>query len=65
MSYGNTTPILRIFDEDKAKEFYIEFLGFTIDCTYSTASLAIIICGSYILFSNKVVRVDNELECHI
>ena len=26
-----TIPILRIFDEDKAKEFYVGFLGFQID----------------------------------
>jgi uncharacterized glyoxalase superfamily protein PhnB len=31
MSFGRTTPILRIFDEMKAKEFYVGFLGFTID----------------------------------
>jgi uncharacterized glyoxalase superfamily protein PhnB len=31
MSFGKTTPILRIFDEAKAKEFYVDFLGFTID----------------------------------
>lgn len=24
-------PILRIFDEDKAREFYIDYLGFTVD----------------------------------
>jgi catechol 2,3-dioxygenase-like lactoylglutathione lyase family enzyme len=28
---GRTTPILRIFDEAKAKEFYVDFLGFTVD----------------------------------
>ena len=28
---GKTTPILRIFDEAKAREFYVDFLGFTID----------------------------------
>jgi catechol 2,3-dioxygenase-like lactoylglutathione lyase family enzyme len=28
---GKTTPILRIFDEAKAKEFYVDFLGFKID----------------------------------
>jgi hypothetical protein len=28
MKLGKTTPILRIFDEAKAKEFYVEFLGF-------------------------------------
>ncbi|MDR8367460.1 MULTISPECIES: glyoxalase superfamily protein [Pseudomonas] len=31
MSFGKTTPILRIFDETKALEFYVEFLGFKID----------------------------------
>ena len=31
MKFGGTTPILRIFDEAKAREFYVDFLGFTID----------------------------------
>lgn len=31
MSFGKTTPILRIFDEAKAKEFYLDFLGFKLD----------------------------------
>ena len=31
MAFGKTTPILRIFDEAKAKEFCIEFLGFKVD----------------------------------
>lgn len=31
MKLGNTTPILRIFDEAKAKEFYVDFLGFRVD----------------------------------
>ncbi|MBX2869112.1 MAG: VOC family protein [Acidiferrobacterales bacterium] len=31
MSFRKTTPILRIFNESKAKEFYLEFLGFKID----------------------------------
>jgi uncharacterized glyoxalase superfamily protein PhnB len=31
MSCGRVTPILRSFDEAKAKEFYVGFLGFTID----------------------------------
>lgn len=31
MTLLKTTPILRIFDEAKAKEFYVDFLGFTID----------------------------------
>ncbi|SFC39777.1 Uncharacterized conserved protein PhnB, glyoxalase superfamily [Polaromonas sp. OV174] len=31
MNFGKTTPILRMFDEAKAKEFYIDFLGFKLD----------------------------------
>jgi uncharacterized glyoxalase superfamily protein PhnB len=31
MTFGRTTPILRIFDEAKAKEFYVDFLGFNVD----------------------------------
>lgn len=31
MNFANTTPILRIFDQAKALEFYVEFLGFKID----------------------------------
>lgn len=30
MKLGKTTPILRSFDEAKAREFYIEFLGFKV-----------------------------------
>jgi len=31
MSLGHPIPVLRIFDETKAKEFYVDFLGFKID----------------------------------
>lgn len=31
MKLGRSTPILRIFDEAKAKEFYVDFLGFGIE----------------------------------
>ena len=31
MRFGRTTPILRMFDEAKAREFYVNFLGFKID----------------------------------
>ena len=31
MGFGKTTPILRIFDEAKAKEFYVGFLGVRVD----------------------------------
>ena len=31
MKVGNPTPIFRIFDEAKAREFYLDFLGFVVD----------------------------------
>jgi uncharacterized glyoxalase superfamily protein PhnB len=31
MALGRTVPILRMFDEAKAKEFYVDFLGFAVD----------------------------------
>ena len=31
MKFAKTTPILRIFDEAKALEFYVQFLGFQVD----------------------------------
>lgn len=30
-SSETTIPVLRVFDEQKAKEFYVDFLGFTLD----------------------------------
>lgn len=38
MSLGKITPILRIFDEAKAKEFYVDFLGFTVDWEHRFAA---------------------------
>jgi uncharacterized glyoxalase superfamily protein PhnB len=29
--FGKMIPLLRILDEAKAKEFYVDFLGFTVD----------------------------------
>ena len=31
MGFGKTVPILRMFDEAKAREFYVDFLGFVVD----------------------------------
>lgn len=31
MSLGEPVPVLRIFDEGKAKEFFVDFLGFTVE----------------------------------
>lgn len=34
MTLGPTVPILRSFDETKAREFYVDFLGFTVDWSH-------------------------------
>jgi catechol 2,3-dioxygenase-like lactoylglutathione lyase family enzyme len=34
LSHVRTVPILRSFDETKAREFYVDFLGFTVDWTH-------------------------------
>ena len=31
MTIHSTTPVFRIFDEAKAKEFYVDFLGFSVE----------------------------------
>ncbi len=31
ITFQQTTPILRIFDVSKAREFYVDFLGFQVD----------------------------------
>ncbi|MET0542634.1 MAG: glyoxalase superfamily protein, partial [Variovorax sp.] len=31
MRFGSAVPILRIFDEAKAREFYVGFLGYKVD----------------------------------
>ena len=31
MNIGSPIPLLRIFDEAKAREFYVDFLGFKVD----------------------------------
>ncbi len=31
MIMGKVTPILRVFDESKTREFYVDFLGFKVD----------------------------------
>ena len=38
IGFDQTVPILRIFSVDKAKEFYLEFLGFTLDWEHSFAA---------------------------
>jgi catechol 2,3-dioxygenase-like lactoylglutathione lyase family enzyme len=30
MTFGKAIPILRIFDEARAREFYVDFLGFQV-----------------------------------
>lgn len=31
VTFKRTTPVLRIFDEAKAREFYVDYLGFVVD----------------------------------
>ena len=31
MKFGAVTPVLRMFDVAKVREFYVDFLGFTVD----------------------------------
>jgi len=31
MAFTKVAPLIRIFDENKAREFYVDFLGFNID----------------------------------
>jgi len=38
ISFNQISPILRIFDEAKAREFYVDFLGFTVDWEYRFSS---------------------------
>ncbi|WP_068612761.1 glyoxalase superfamily protein [Paenibacillus tuaregi] len=35
MALNSIIPVLRIFDEEKALQFYIDFLGFTLDWKYA------------------------------
>ncbi len=37
MPIGRTTPVLRIFDEAKAREFYVGYLGFAVTFEYRAA----------------------------
>lgn len=38
LAYLGTVPILRSFDEAKAREFYLDFLGFTLDWEHRFAA---------------------------
>ena len=38
IGFDQTVPILRIFSVDKAREFYLEFLGFTLDWEHRFAA---------------------------
>lgn len=31
MEFGESIPVFRVFDESKAKEFYVDFLGFEVE----------------------------------
>jgi hypothetical protein len=46
MTFGKTTPILRMFDEAKAREFYLDFLGFTLAGSTDSNRAPLCICRS-------------------
>lgn len=43
-SFRRTIPILRIFDEEKARGFYLEFLGFALDWAHRFEDEAPLYC---------------------
>lgn len=48
MDCHSTVPVLRIFDEAKAREFYIDWLGFKIDFEHRFEEISPIYMGIYI-----------------
>lgn len=44
ISFAAPIPILRIFDEAKAREFYVDFLGFAVDWEHRFAPGAPLYC---------------------
>ncbi|TYR74678.1 VOC family protein [Rossellomorea vietnamensis] len=41
VEFGGTVPVLRIFDEAKAKEFYLDFLQYEMDWAYGGEELPV------------------------
>ena len=40
ITFGKTIPILRMFNVEKAREFYVEYLGFQVDWEHKFADVA-------------------------
>jgi catechol 2,3-dioxygenase-like lactoylglutathione lyase family enzyme len=45
MQFGAAVPILRTFDADKARAFYVDYLGFTVDFEHRFDDLAPLYVG--------------------
>jgi uncharacterized glyoxalase superfamily protein PhnB len=45
MHFHPPTPVVRIFDDAKAREFYVDYLGFTVDFEHRRASDAPLYMG--------------------
>jgi uncharacterized glyoxalase superfamily protein PhnB len=45
LKLGGVVPILRIFDERKAREFYLDFLGFKVDFEHRFSATAPLYMG--------------------
>ena len=61
MGFGKTKPILRIFDEEKAKEFYINFLGFRVDWEHRFEEGLPLICKSQRMTASFIYQSIMEI----
>jgi len=61
MAFGKKTPILRIFDETKAKEFYVDFLGFKVDWEHRFEELTAIYANLKRWLHHPLIRASWRL----
>ena len=74
MAFTRIAPLIRIFDENKAKEFYVEFLGFNIDFEHRDSDDAPLYmqvsnyfheCHQYLTFVPKKSTPSTPLVRHL
>ena len=56
MTFAAPIPILRILDEAKAREFYIDWLGFQIDFEHRFAPGMPLYMGISLIFSRELPK---------
>jgi Glyoxalase superfamily protein len=64
MSLGKTVPILRMFDEAKAKEFYVDFLGFSVAGNTGSTIAPRFICR-FLRTVRHVQALENSTGSHL